>query len=492
MREGWRRWERRLLEPVDAASVGVFRIVLGAMVAVDALRYLFSHRIDEYFIRPQLHFTYLYLDFVKPWPGQWMYVHFWALFALALLVGAGLFYRAAAVGLFCAYAYFFLLEQSIYMNHYYLILLLCLLLIWIPAHRAFALDRLRAGGREPVVPFAAVFVLRFQLFVTYFYGALAKLNADWLRAEPMHSVLASGDPQVPAIAEHFPPALLAYGIAYGGLLADLAIPLLLAFRRTVWLGFAYACVFHILNAIFLNIGIFSYLAVGAITIFFPPDWPRRLLSRWRRVPVDAPLRTLPAAELSRLGAKTGARRQTGRRAAVLLLACLHLYALFQLAFPLRHLLYPGPVSWTEEGHRFAWHMKLRRKESLVAIRATDPQTGRRWTIDPRADLRPRQLRKLGTFPDILLQYVHHHRDRLRRQGVAEPIITVDWVCSLNGRPYQRLVDPATNLATVERSWRHATWILPLGDGGSAAARSGRGPRLEPPSLPADLIAVSDQ
>jgi vitamin K-dependent gamma-carboxylase len=71
--------------------------------------------------------------------------------------------------------------------------------------------------------------------------------------------------------------------------------------------------------------------------------------------------------------------------------------------------------------------------------------------------------KLRTAPDLLLQYVHAQRDRLRAAGVADPVITVDWWCSLNGRPPQRLVDPAVNLAAVERSWRPAPWILPLAD-----------------------------
>jgi hypothetical protein len=277
----------------------------------------------------------------------------------------------------------------------------------------------------------------------YAYGAIAKLNVDWLRGEPMYSILVGGHPLVPAIAQSFPPALLAYGIAYTGILADAAIPALLAFRRTVVIGFIYACAFHILNAIFLNIGIFSYLAMAAITIFFAPDWPRRWLGGPAPI-VRKP--TSPPAASTRL-----------------LLVGLHLYMAFQLLFPFRHLLFPGMVSWTEEGHRFAWHMKLRQKHSLIAIRAQDPISGRRWDIDPRSDLRVRQLRKLGTFPDIMLQYVHHHRDRLRAQGIRDPIITVDWFCSLNGRPYQRLIEPTVNLAAVDRSWRHAPWILPLSD-----------------------------
>jgi vitamin K-dependent gamma-carboxylase len=447
MRDLCARWQRTLLTPVDVASVAVFRIAFGAMVAIDALRYLSGGKIDEHFIRPVQHFTYLYLDFVQPFPGRWMYGFFWVLFALAVLVSVGLFYRVAIVLLFLTYSYFFLLEQAIYMNHYYLIALLAFLLIWIPAHRAFSVDcRLRDLG-PPVVPFAAVAVLRFQLLVMYSYGAIAKLNPDWLRGEPMHSILLGDSSEVPEIARIMSPKLLAYGIALGGIVADAAIPLLLAFRRTVIIGFVYACIFHILNAIFLNIGIFSYLAMAAITIFFAPDWPRRWIGR------DTAVGTTDATA-SPLALSPSLRR---------MLVALHIYMAFQLLFPFRHLLFPGVVSWTEEGHRFAWHMKLRRKHSFMAIHAYDPTSGRRWQIDPRDDLRARQLRKLGTFPDIMLQYVHHHRDRLRAEGVRDPVITVDWFCSLNGRPYQRLVDPTVNLAAVERTWRHSPWIIPLSD-----------------------------
>ncbi len=437
-----------LLEPVDAASVGVFRIVFGTLIAIDALHFIAGGYVDAYFVAPRIHFTYLYLDVVQPLARPWMYAHMWGLATAALLLAVGVAYRLVAVLLCAAYAYFFLLEQSIYQNHYYLILLFSGLLIWIPADRAYALNRLWRPLRPAVVPRWAVLILRCQLFVMYIYGAIAKLNADWLRGEPMYSLFTQADAAVPAIAHVVPPALLAYGIAYAGILCDVAIPLLLVCRRTVWLGFILASTFHILNGIFLQIGIFSYLAVGAITIFFAPDWPRRLRAWLTATPAPHPAPSTPAAPT---------------RGTRLLLAALHVYVVLQLIVPLRHLLYPGPVSWTEEGHRFAWHMKLRSKRSTLTITATDPATGRRWQLDPATDLSDRQMVKLRTAPDLLLQYVHAQRDRLRAAGVADPVITVDWWCSLNGRPPQRLVDPAVNLAAVERSWRPAPWILPLAD-----------------------------
>jgi len=435
-------WLEYLNRPVDAASLGVFRIVFGAMIAWDAYRYLQHGWVEEYFVRPSLHFTYLYFDFVRPLPPPWIYAHFWFIAAMGILVALGLFYRAAIVALAVGYTYFFLLEQSVYMNHYYLILLLCWLLSLMPADRAYSLDRWRGATVAATVPQWCVLLLRLQLFIVYFYGAIAKVNPDWLRGEPMYSELAKRGEDVPPIAYNFPPALLAYVIAYSGLLVDAAIPVLLSIRRLRWVGYAVAFAFHALNAIFLHIGIFSYLMIGAITIFFEPDWPRRAARYFGRTAGAAPL-----------------VRQEGRTG-ILVLAFLHVYVAFQLLFPFRHLLFPGDVSWSEEGHRFAWHMKLRKKDSNISILATDPSTGRRWAIDPRKELRPRQLAKLATFPDIMLQYVHHTRDRLKRDGVADPEIRVEWKASLNGGPVGLLLDPSVDLAKVERSWRPSPWILP--------------------------------
>jgi vitamin K-dependent gamma-carboxylase len=454
-----RRWLEFLNAPIDAASLGFVRIALGAMIAWDVVRFFQYGWITEYYVVPKWHFTYLYFGWVRPWPGDGMYVHFGVMFVLAVLVALGLFYRAAIALLWLAYTYVFLLETSVYMNHYYLISLLCFLFACMPAERAFSLDRRRHPERPRTVPRWTVLLLRFQLFVVYFYGAIAKLNPDWLAGEPMYSEIVRRAPDVPQIATHFPPALLAYAIAYGGIAIDTSVPLLLCFRRTRRFGFAIAAGFHLLNDLFLEIGVFSYLMTAAITIFFDPDWPRQLWARWRGAPVARarPSGVVPAPAL----------RSPLRVAG---LAALHVYVLLQLLVPLRHWLYPGAVSWTEEGHRFSWHMKLRRKAGTMTITATDPKTGRSWQIDPTEDLVDRQVKKLNTFPDILLQYVHYKRDELRAQGI-DPIITVDWQCSLNGAPPRPLVDPHVNLAAVEDSIWPATWLVRTHDDAAGSARA---------------------
>jgi len=207
-----RQWLEYLCTPVDAASLAVVRIVLGAMIAWDVVRYFQTGWISEYYILPKWYFPYLYLEWVRPWPGQWMYAHFAAMLVVALLVAVGLYYRTVIVLLFLTYTYVFLLDKSTYMNHYYLISLLCFLFIWMQPHREFSLDRWRHPELPQTVPRWNVLLLRAQLLIVYFYGAIAKLNPDWLAGEPMYSEIVRHGPDVPAIAYHFPPVKGSSGV----------------------------------------------------------------------------------------------------------------------------------------------------------------------------------------------------------------------------------------------------------------------------------------
>lgn len=445
----WRRVVDEARRPIDGASLAAFRVVFGVFVAIDLWRYVAYGWVRDYYIDTQVQFTYFHLDFVRPWPGEWMFVHYALTSVVALAVAAGLYYRATSVLLFFGYLYIFLLEQSVYMNHHYLMVLFCFLLMWMPAERVFSVDRRRRGGAT-TVPAWTVWLIRVQISIVYAYGALAKLNGDWLVGEPMRSAIAKMSGGVPLLGDALPAWFLGCLIAWAGLLIDALLPILLWWAPSV--AMAVAIPFHLLNALFLRIGVFSFLMMGALLIFFAPDWPRRLSGRLSGRLASRRLHC--TTQDTACGTATAGRGPAG--VAPVLIA---VYLAVQLLVPLRHWAYPGDVAWTEEGHRFAWRMKLRSKRSDIVIRATDPATGRTWKIDPRADLIPRQRKKLGVFPDILLQYVHWHRDRLREQG-TEAEIRVDWRCSLNGHPAAPMVDPRIDLAKVDRTWRPATWILP--------------------------------
>jgi hypothetical protein len=197
----------------------------------------------------------------------------------------------------------------------------------------------------------------------------------------------------------------------------------------------------VLNEVLFDIGIFPLLMLAATAIFFEPSWPRAL-GRW--------LRLGPAPDGGAQAARPGA----------LLLSGLARFALLQLYLPLRHYLYPGDVSWTEEGHRFSWRMKLRDKSGSAYLTATDVASGRSWTINPWKYLNQRQVDEMWVHPDMMTAFARHVAARERELGRTVEI-RVRASSSLNGRPWQVLVDPEVDLASLRDSLSPADWIVPL-------------------------------
>jgi vitamin K-dependent gamma-carboxylase len=141
-------------------------------------------------------------------------------------------------------------------------------------------------------------------------------------------------------------------------------------------------------------------------------------------------------------------------------ALMSVYLSVQLLVPFRHILYPGVVHWTEEGHRWSWHMKLRSKDCRGAFFVTETASGATHIVVPERFLEEHQVRKSLGRPDMALQFAHFLRDRWREHGY-EVEVRAKIRCSLNGRPHQVFIDPGVDLAAEPRTLRHATWILPL-------------------------------
>lgn len=441
-----RHLREKLFEPVDVASLACFRIAFGAIMAWEAWDYFKTGWLKAHYIDPTFHFTYYGFDWVKPWPGNGMYLHFCALGVLALCILLGLFYRVAAVLFFLGFAYVFLLEKTLYLNHFYLIVLISLLLIFIPAHRAFSIDALRHKTlHADTVPGWTLWILRAQIGIVYFYGGIAKLNPDWLRGVPLQTVLPrqTDFPLLgPFMAEKWMPLFF----SYGGLLLDLLITPLLLWPRTRPFAFGMVVLFHMMNSQLFFIGIFPWLMIAATLLFFRPDWPRRIRARWFKQPLSAGGASHPAAV-------------RGRK--VVTMAALGVYFALQLLLPLRHFLYPGDVNWTEEGHRFSWRMKLRYKEGVSTFFVTDLKSGTTWQVEQFDYLKGWQKVGLSIHPDMILQFSHYLAEEWRRKGYEQVEVRAKVFASLNGRKPQLLIDPTIDLAKIPRNLKPATYIIPL-------------------------------
>jgi hypothetical protein len=207
--------------------------------------------------------------------------------------------------------------------------------------------------------------------------------------------------------------------------------------------------FHLMNVAVFGLGTFPWLALLLTTLYFAPDFPRHLpgpLGRWFRKQVPVP----EAAESSSVEAP-------GRRGRVL--AGLYAYAVLQLGLPLRHYLYPGDAHWTEQGHRFSWHLMLRAKTGTATFRVRLPD-GREEVVAPQQYLTSNQYQKLVASPDMLLEFAHLLAADYRRRGLPPKAVFCDSQLSLNGHPPRPLVSPELNLLQERRHFGHYAWVLP--------------------------------
>jgi HTTM domain/Vitamin K-dependent gamma-carboxylase, lumenal domain len=448
-----------LFKPVDISFLVSFRILFGGIILWEVYRYFSYGWIDRYFVDPVINFTYYGFSWVKPWPGRGMYIHFFVLGLAAACVMVGFLYRIATPILFLAFTYFFLLDQTRYLNHFYLVCLISFLMCFLPAERAVSIDALlRRKIRSAVVPAWTLWLLRAQVGIPYFYGGIAKLNSDWiLGGEPMRSWLRPLT-KLPGGGPVFTANWVVYGFVVGGLMLDLLVVPLLLWRRTRPFAFAAAVVFNLINAVIFDIGIFPWLMLGALLIFFPPDLMRRFFQALK--PGQAPGAAKSSARLPKTIAEESScpSLSTSQKLFAGMLAA---YLVVQLFFPLRHYLYPGNVSWTEEGHNFSWHMKLRTKEGEAVFNVTHPGSGQTWTVKPEDYLKSHQLTKMITKPDLIVLFSHHLAEEKRREGYDNVEVRARVMVSLNGRQPQLLIDPNVDLAKEEVSLLPAPWILPL-------------------------------
>jgi len=166
---------------------------------------------------------------------------------------------------------------------------------------------------------------------------------------------------------------------------------------------------------------------------------------------------------------------TGTAAPMVVACCFTAWFVMQFVLPLRHYLIPGNVGWTREGFYFAWTMKRDIKRGFLGFHLCDAATGQCRAVDHDRDLTFVQRYWLPGEPQGIVHYAKFLRERGIGEGIRDPVVVCDAVSSLNGRPYQYMVNPALDPATLTVPvFGHATWIVPLDE----TARLG-GPAIRP-------------
>lgn len=283
----WNWLRSKLFEPTDIASIVAFRIMFGCIMVWEVYRFFNNEWIRKYYISRDFYFKYYGFEWVKPWQEygwvqrlgesyEWlqpwieqsMYIHFFIVGVLAIFVCLGLFYRVSAVLLFLFFTFWFLLDQTRYLNHLYMSALVAFVMAITPAHRARSLDaRWNPKIRADTIPAWHLWSLRLLLAIVYFYAAIAKMNGDWLRLEPIRDWL-SNRWDYPLIGWFLDSEAGVWFCGHGGLLFDLLVVPAFCFKKTRPWAFAACVFFHVFNKMLFNIGIFPTMMLAATLLFF--------------------------------------------------------------------------------------------------------------------------------------------------------------------------------------------------------------------------------
>jgi vitamin K-dependent gamma-carboxylase len=414
-----------LYRPIDAAILVYFRIAAGLLMAQELVNGLLIGKFQEYVI-PQFHFSYMFFEWVKPWSYWGMVLHYSVTIFAGVAVAFNYHYRIFSVILFLGSTLLFLMEQAVYINHFYLYCLLSFWMMFLP------LDKRRISA-----PAWMLYLILFHMCLAYFFGGIAKLNNDWLTGTPMDIFLAN--------RKHYPLGNLynrpwaPFAFSYGGVLFDLLIVPMLIWKPTRPLGLIASILFHLSNVMMFGLATFPWFSLLLTTMFFDPSWPRKVPIVRKFMPWNI--------EPARMY-----RPRTG------IIAVLGIYALIHVMLPFRHMLYPGDPSWTEEGHMFSWRMMLRDKKGTLQMYVQSHDHKYLHMVRPLEFLTKKQYDSMIGKPDLILQFSHFVRDHYQKEWKRPVSVYASSRVSLNGKPKVEMIRPGTDLAKEERTIKPYTWI----------------------------------
>ena len=452
-----------LFRQIDIAPLVFFRIVFGVLGFLDVVGvWIHYHLMNDTFNPENLQIKYYGFLWVKSIPDPWLSIAFWITAFAALGVALGKWYRFSATIFALGFSYIFFLEKCNYLNHGYLFCVLSYLMVFVPANKAFSLDlKSNPSIYANSIPHWPIWLLKFLMTTVYVFGGIAKINPDWLRALPLRIWLPYKKDYFiigPLLEQEW----VAWLMSYGGILHDLFIIPFMLFKKTRIPAFIICCFFHISNTMVFQIGIFPWLSIAFTALFFPLDFPRRLVDYLRlKIKVIRKWNTNYLTFL-RDNISTNSTSYTAKLPMLTGIIVI-LFCVFQLLIPLRHHLYKGNVAWTEEGHRYSWRMMLRGKQGSGYYMVKNLSNAQEKKVYANKFLTKRQNKKYKSHPDMILFVAHHLRDKYQEEWQADSVaVYPHFKVKLNGRNYQAFTDTSIDLAKVEWSWtKQWNWILPF-------------------------------
>lgn len=317
------------------------------------------------------------------------------------------------------------------------------------------------------VPLWNYFLVKFQFFVLYFIAGLKKLSFEWLY-ESQYSMTKLSFHWI------FMPFRMVIGTELTNLLVvhwfaaifDTSIAFLLIYKRTRPVASLFAVAFHLMNSRLFEIGMFPWVCLAELPLFFEASWPRAL---WQKLK-SSWSSEVKAHNGERLSCANDTNVTTGatmkKRFTTFLLL---IYCCLQLFLPFSHFITKGYNNWVNGIYGYSFDMMMQEwQPSLISVKIVDNGNRKQHFIEPLAFT---DTYRWTQYPDMAYQYARCIDDNLKADYRDNPSsvltssnisIYFDIWCSLNGRFQQRIYHPRVDL--VRSDWhplRKPSFTLPL-------------------------------
>ncbi len=263
--------DKFLFRYIDNTGLVLFRVIFGLLIAIEGFGAIATGWVKRTLIEPEFTFNFIGFEFLQPLPGNGMYFYFALMGVFGVLVMLGYKYRFSMFCYALMWSCVYLMQKSSYNNHYYLMMLLCWIMVFLPANRWLSIDaKLNPNIKTNAMPRWVLLILILQVWIVYTYASVAKWYPDWLDTT-VASKFMSGKADYWLIGEFLQLDWVHWCIAYVGILFDLLIVPLLLWKRTRLLGFIISIFFHLFNSVVFQIGIFPYMSIAFALFFFSSE-----------------------------------------------------------------------------------------------------------------------------------------------------------------------------------------------------------------------------
>ncbi len=429
-----------LFKHIDNTGLVLFRAVFGLLITLEAFGAIATGWVRRTLVEPNFTFNFIGFEFLQPLPGSGMYFYFVLMGVFGLMVMLGFKYRFSMFAYAIMWTAVYLMQKTAYNNHYYLMMLLCWIMAFLPANGYFSLDaKYSPSQRSHSMPRWCLLVLILQVGLVYTFASVAKWYPDWLDATAV-AMFMKNKQNFWLIGGILQLEWVQYAIAYVGVLFDLLIVPLLLWKRTRMFAFVISVFFHLFNSAVFQIGIFPYMSIAFALFFFSSEILQKRFLKKKTLYSKGEV-ILPKYRNIWIG-------------------IFSVYFIFQLALPLRHWFFKDDVLWTEEGHRISWRMMLRSKQGKGNVWVVDKETHKRTKYEVNKLLVSKQRHSFKTKPDVIWQFAQRIKNSEAKEG-RDVEVYMDLKVRVNGGEYHQFIDPEVDIAAEEwHHFKHQDWILP--------------------------------